>query len=362
MKGLIIALASLAFNGAAATPLYEQRLALRGCLVSEGATPDPASQYNDRLALRQNLPTNFTVDVNFHIASTEDESDLITDEIVDAQWKVLHEAFAKYDINLVLNSTERTVDNLTGSAFLINEGPEKGWVYHEEEYNAYLKASRKGGYDALNLYFFSSYSPGATGYCQWPTPLAETDEETFYKDSCQLSAMTMPGFTVEQGGFEDWNLGHLAIHETGHWFGLNHTFAGGCSETGDFVSDTPAQRTQIYGCPVGSDSCPELPGLDPIHNYMGYTDDSWHKRIHLWSKRSHVLYFLWLQKEIKDHYAPLRLTTLPILLAPKNNATLALFGIHLEVYIFRLFYQYRLVTFASNCFMIRIDSFQVLTV
>lgn len=60
-------------------------------------------------------------------------------------------------------------------------------------------------------------------------------------------------------------------------FGLNHTFVGGCtSATGDFVSDTPTQLTQIFGCPVGSDSCPDLPGLDPINNYMGYTDDSWY--------------------------------------------------------------------------------------
>ncbi|KAF4810127.1 Extracellular metalloprotease [Colletotrichum tropicale] len=275
MKGLIIGLASFGLASAAAVSSLAQPVARRGCLVSdEGAIQDPAIQYTEKTVRRQNFPSNFTVDVNFHLASTEEEADLITDEIVDAQWKVLHEAFARYDINLVLNSTERTVDNLTGSAFLINEGPDKGWVYHEEEYNTYLKATRKGGYDALNLYFFSSYSPGATGYCQWPTPLAETDELTFWKDSCQLSAMTMPGFTAEQGAFESWNLGHLAVHESGHWFGLNHTFASGCSEPGDFVSDTPAQLTQIFGCPEGSNSCPNQPGLDPIHNYMGYTDDA----------------------------------------------------------------------------------------
>ncbi|TDZ36701.1 Extracellular metalloprotease [Colletotrichum spinosum] len=275
MKGLILGIASLSLASAAAVQVEPPVPARRGCLVSDdGIIQNPAALYGAKPVRRQTLPSNFTVDVNFHIASTVAEENVITDGIVAAQWDVLHEAFAKQNINLVLNWTTRYVDDLAGSGFLIYEGPEKGWVNHQEEYNEWLKASRKGGYDALNLYFFSSYSPGATGYCQWPTPLAEADELTFYKDSCQLSAMTMPGFTVEQGAFESWNLGHLAIHETGHWFGLNHTFAGGCSEPGDFVADTPAQLTQIYGCPVDSDSCPNQPGLDPIHNYMGYTDDS----------------------------------------------------------------------------------------
>lgn len=248
----------------------------RGCLVPDVVEQVVAREASLTPKRRQNIPDSMTVDVNFHIASTEEDRDMITDEIVNAQWKVLHDAFAKSNINLVLNSTERVVDNLTGHSFLVNEGPDKGWVHYEEEENAYFKRTRKGGYDALNLYFFSAYSPGATGYCQFPTPAATSgDDMAFSLDLCQLSAMTMPGITAEQGAFESWNLGHLAAHEAGHWFGLNHTFAGACSEPGDFVADTPAQLTQIYGCPVGSDSCPDMPGLDPIHNYMGYTDDNW---------------------------------------------------------------------------------------
>ncbi|RMJ17345.1 hypothetical protein BHE90_003762 [Fusarium euwallaceae] len=247
-----------------------------GCLVSDEGLDDRVAPHSRSTHpnRRNDLPDSFTVDVNFHIASTEEDENLITKEIVDAQWNVLYESFAKYGINLVLNSTERVVDNLAGQSFLVYEGPDKGWVNYEEEEREYFKSTRKGGYDALNIYFFSKYSPGATGYCNWPTVLTEGDDLTLGLDSCQLSAMTMPGFTVEQGAFEDWNMGHLAVHEAGHWFGLNHTFSGGCSEPGDFVGDTPAQRTQIFGCPVGSDSCPDRPGLDPIHNFMGYTNDN----------------------------------------------------------------------------------------
>ncbi|KAI1772931.1 metalloprotease [Hypoxylon cercidicola] len=271
-SSFLIGLASLSLVSAVPS-VHLELPTRRGCQVSdEGLTPDTGLQYTAKSSRRQNIPDSFTVDVNIHLASTEAQADFITDAIVDAQWKVLHDAFAKHNINLVLNSTERTVDNLTGSAFVVHE--ETGWVYHEDAEDAYFKATRKGGYDALNLYFFSSYTPGATGYCQFPTVIADNDNHTFIRDSCQLSALTMPGFTLEQGAFDDWHSGHIAVHETGHWFGLNHTFVGGCSDTsGDNVLDTPAQFTEVYGCPNGTDTCPNLPGLDPIHNFMGYTTD-----------------------------------------------------------------------------------------
>jgi hypothetical protein len=84
-------------------------------------------------------------------------------------------------------------------------------------------------------------------------------------------AVTMPNVSDEYEGVAD--EGDALTHEAGHWLNLEHTFFGQCNKNGDFVDDTPPQKFATSGCPEGKNTCP-APGLDPIHNYMDYSDDS----------------------------------------------------------------------------------------
>jgi hypothetical protein len=75
---------------------------------------------------------------------------------------------------------------------------------------------------------------------------------------------------------------------TGHWLGLTHTFAGATMNTttgcdiygGDEILDTPAQEdagplycTERPCCNLEQDTCPHIPGTDPVWNFMDYSDD-----------------------------------------------------------------------------------------
>ena len=66
--------------------------------------------------------------------------------------------------------------------------------------------------------------------------------------------------------------GGILPHEAGHYFGLFHTFQGGCTG-GDDVDDTPAMASDaIYSCDQTQDSCPDIEGLDPVTNFMNYSN------------------------------------------------------------------------------------------
>jgi hypothetical protein len=131
--------------------------------------------------------------------------------------------------------------------------------------HAMKHALKVSGDDVLNVY---TTSGGA--YLGWAYLPEITDTAQAYLDGIVIDWRTVPGASTDYEGLYD--EGDTLVHEAGHWLNLEHTFFGQCNKNGDFVDDTPAEKGAAFGCQVGRDSCSK-PGVDPIHNYMDYSDD-----------------------------------------------------------------------------------------
>jgi hypothetical protein len=171
---------------------------------------------------------------------------------IDAQIQVLNAAYADTPFKFNLVSVSRTTN---AAWFAMTPG--------SAAENEAKNALRVGGAGTLNLYS-ANPSGDLLGWATFPPDYAGNPKY----DGVVLLFSSVPG-----GSGAPYNEGDTGTHEVGHWMGLYHTFQGKCLR-GDQVSDTAAERSPAFGCPTGRDSCASKPGLDPITNFMDYTDDA----------------------------------------------------------------------------------------
>jgi hypothetical protein len=195
-----------------------------------------------------------SVPVYIHVMLSSSGAGDVTSTQINQQIAELNQDFAGGESSAAAN---------TGFSFYL-AGTDRFYnsTWHTDgQSTTYRSQTRKGGKNALNIWLLDfSY----LGIATFPWDYASNPSI----DGIRVQYSSLPG-----GSATNFNLGKTASHEAGHWFGLYHTFQGGCTSTNDSVSDTPAQSSSSSGCPTGRDSC-SLSGLDPIHNYMDYSYDS----------------------------------------------------------------------------------------
>jgi hypothetical protein len=197
------------------------------------------------------------INVYWHVITNTSGEGRPTTQQINSQISVLNNAFASSGYSFTLVSTTVTANN---SWYTTTGGTSEAQMKN---------ALRQGGAGDLNIYS-NNMGGGLLGWATFPSS---------YSSQPKLDGVVLLYSSVPGGSAAPYNQGDTGTHEVGHWMGLYHTFQGGCNRKatgGDGVGDTPAEKSPAYGCPVGRDSCTgsRFPGLDPITNFMDYTDDA----------------------------------------------------------------------------------------
>jgi Pregnancy-associated plasma protein-A len=276
-SAIVAVLAAMGASAAHASAPFEMCGPLdAGSLLSGRSTAGVAGRgvavrEPDLKQVREDLPAFATgraragfgasVPVYFHVV-TDGAIGSLMDRQINDQMRVLNETFAGAEGG-----------DRTGFSFRlagVTRTDNAAWFYAGPggtDEHSMKAALHQGGANALNL-----YSTTAGPYLGWAyLPSIVTKPGQAYLDGIVVDWESMRGTSTTYAG--QYDQGETATHEAGHWLNLEHTFYRGCSAKGDFVDDTPAERTPTSGCPEGKDTC-SAPGLDPIHNYMDYSFDT----------------------------------------------------------------------------------------
>ena len=246
----------------AAKPQLDPGITSRACAtVTPGATQmnavESALQAYNKAHRLDALAVGGQIKVAFHVIYSGTEGNIPQSQI-DAQIAELNKAYSGFyggvntGYTFVLASVSRTSSSR--------------WFKMLPGSGAERQAKQALATDVTHRFNVYTCKPGQSllGWAYFPSDYPEGD----YHHGVVIHYGSVPG-----GYLAPYDLGGTLDHETGHYLGLYHTFQGGCTAPGDYVSDTPDEGTSTAGCPNNKDTCPTA-GLDPIHNYMDYSDDA----------------------------------------------------------------------------------------
>ncbi|HEX5426891.1 MAG TPA: zinc metalloprotease [Pedococcus sp.] len=245
--------------------------------VEEGATAKEPALYSKNEAkaygVLQDRPTlpdgSVTIPTVFHMVSDHANSPAEKarwESMISAQLQVLNDSYSGNTAPDAADTPFRF--DLVDTTWTVN--PDWYTVVPGKNERDMKQALYTGDAQTLNVYA-GNIGGGLLGWSYFPKGYNHGRD---FIDGVVMLDESMPGGVDPDTG-QPWKygLGDTLTHEVGHWLMLEHTFNHGCSASGDYVADTPREAQPQFDCPTGADTC-TAPGLDPIHNFMDYTQDS----------------------------------------------------------------------------------------
>ena len=195
------------------------------------------------------------VDMYYHILVSKNPEGEDWGPSIQAQVDFLNAHYEPWGYHLNLKFTTYVISELWASEIDVDKENK-------------MRSLHQGDYQTLNIYLVET---AAGGVCSFPDGSGEPiSQDLLDFDGCFVS--------LEVGRSP--TSGTLA-HEIGHWFGLMHTFQGGCDGNGDYCDDTAPQSGPSHGalaiagdlgsCPA-EDQCGKGPAN--VKNFVSHLPNS----------------------------------------------------------------------------------------
>lgn len=241
------------------------------------AAPSDCSLSHTTINAEYNDARVFVIQVVFHIIKRTDGTGAVTPALLQSQIDILNE-----DFDALTGTPGAGGHNIKLQFVLAQFDPDGNPTpgYDVTTNNSYFNDPGPGSSSAMKqalhwdtTRYFNVYTNDSAGYLGYAT---FPQEEAGGVEDGVVVLYSAVGRDAPAG--PPYDQGRTLTHETGHYFGLLHTFQDGCSspssphDSGDLIGDTVPESDAQFGCSPGPSACGG--GNNPITNYMDYTDDT----------------------------------------------------------------------------------------